>query len=570
MPELRRVSPKSLTLNPQNPRRTPTSKDMDRQLVASITAIGLIQPPVVREIDGVLVVRAGDRRTKAAIKAGLKEIDVYVIDGDEAHDPMTAMSENLVRVSMNPVDTWRGIVGLEEQGWNEEGIAGALAVPSRQVRKLKLLGNLHPPMLDYMAKGSMPTDDQLRVIAAASLDEQGEVWKAHKPKKGDAVSWWDVSRSLQKRRILFSAAKFDEDAARENGVIWEEDLFAQAGADNLYTTNADGFFAAQQAHMQATLPPNGSLLTVNEYGTPQLPKGAERVYGAVRDGDQLGHYVDERSGEIQTVPYRLPAPKSKPGTSLPTGAEGSSKTGSETDTVVKLRPDVTQKGLAMIGDLRTDALHKALEDDSIDVHTLLGIVTIALAASNVSVQSPSGFNEPSRIDTLVSICDGGVLTSDDVAIHQAARTMLKLVLSCRENQTQSGVAARIAGDALGANKHLPHMGTEEFLSCLSRGALEAAAKGENVSPGARVKDTRAALVKQTEGATWQFRGARFELMGAEFQKGTHEYRYRPLGTSAGPIDGEDDQEHEGKPGEDDGDAPSRGVDPGLSEMTEAA
>lgn len=81
MPEFRRVSPKSLTLNPDNPRRTPAGKEMDAQLVASILAIGLIQP-VAREIDGQLVIRAGDRRAKAAIKADLKEIDVLVIDGD--------------------------------------------------------------------------------------------------------------------------------------------------------------------------------------------------------------------------------------------------------------------------------------------------------------------------------------------------------------------------------------------------------------------------------------------------------------------------------------------------------
>jgi len=100
MPELRRVITKSLVLNPENPRRTPAGKEMDAQLVASIQAIGIIQPPVAREIDGKLVIRAGDRRTKAAIKAGLTEIDVLVIDGDEARDAMTSMSENLVRVSM--------------------------------------------------------------------------------------------------------------------------------------------------------------------------------------------------------------------------------------------------------------------------------------------------------------------------------------------------------------------------------------------------------------------------------------------------------------------------------------
>lgn len=545
MPELRRVITKSLVLNPENPRRTPAGKEMAAQLVASIQAIGIIQPPVAREIDGKLVIRAGDRRTKAAIKAGLAEIDVLVIDGDENHDAMTSMSENLVRVSMNPVDTWRGIQGLEDQGWNEEGIAGALAIPSRTVRKLKQLGNLHPPMLDFMAKGSMPNDEQLRTIAAASLDEQGEVWKAHKPKKGHDVAWWEVSRCLSKRRISFTAAKFDATASTENGVVWEEDLFAPAGQNNLYTTNVEGFFAAQQAHMQASLPENGSLITVNEYGTPQLPKGAERIYSEPKTGDVLGHFVDERTGEIQTVAFRLPVPKAKPATTGGVDANGLPDQGAPTDddVVVKIRPDVTQKGQAMIGDYRTDALHLALNDGAIPLDTLLGIAVLALAGKNVSVQSPGGYNDPSRLQIMTTICEGGVLSTDTAAIHLAARTMLKAVLFCRTNHTDSGIVARVAGDALCANKHLPHMGSEEFVACLSRGALEVAAKSENVALGVRVKDTRAALVKHTDGSTWQFRGARFELVGQEFAAGTHEYRYSPNGGSSGADpDGEDEGE----------------------------
>ncbi len=119
MAELRSVDPRTLKLNPDNPRKTPVPKEMDRQLVASITAIGLLQPPIVREIDGVLVVRAGDRRTRAAIAAGKDVIDVYVLIGNEEIDAMATMSENLVRCSMGAVDTWRGIEKLEQQGWNE-------------------------------------------------------------------------------------------------------------------------------------------------------------------------------------------------------------------------------------------------------------------------------------------------------------------------------------------------------------------------------------------------------------------------------------------------------------------
>jgi hypothetical protein len=75
-----------------------------------------------------------------------------------------------------------------------------------------------------------------------------------------------------------------------------------------------------------------------------------------------------------------------------------------------------------------------------------------------------------------------------------AREVLSDVLSCRENRSNSGVVARVAGAAVGANEFLPNLATEEFLSCLSRTALEAALQGTSVLPRQRVKDTRAALV----------------------------------------------------------------------------
>ena len=86
MAELRSVDPRTLKPNPNNPRRTPVPPAMDEQLVASIKAIGIIQPPVVREADGELIVKAGGRRVKAAITAELPTIDVLVKnDDDDAH-----------------------------------------------------------------------------------------------------------------------------------------------------------------------------------------------------------------------------------------------------------------------------------------------------------------------------------------------------------------------------------------------------------------------------------------------------------------------------------------------------
>jgi ParB family transcriptional regulator, chromosome partitioning protein len=228
MAELRSVDPRCLKPNPHNPRITPPPAAMDEQLLASIKAIGIIQPPVVTEIDGDLVIKHGTRRVNAAITAGLVPIDVIVADADDGNGPMVSLSENLVRAAMNSVDIWRGIDALEQKGWNEPAIADALALPVRTIKRLKLLAHLHPPMLEVIANGNMPSEDQLRTIAGASRDEQAQVWKKYHPKKGRELCWSEVARALAKRRIPFSAAKFGDDLAQAYGVVWEDDLFAPA------------------------------------------------------------------------------------------------------------------------------------------------------------------------------------------------------------------------------------------------------------------------------------------------------------------------------------------------------
>jgi len=543
MAELRSVDPRTLKPNLNNPRRTPAPPAMDEQLVASIKAIGLIQPPVVREQDGDLVVKAGDRRVRAAIKADLASIDVIVSDSDETHVPMQSLSENLVRASINSVDIWRAIEALEKQGWSEPAIADALALPVRTVQRLKLLAHLHPPMLDVMAQGSMPSEDQLRTIAAAAQDEQAQVWKKHKPKKGHDVYWHDIARALSKQRMPFTAARFGDDLARQYGVVWLDDLFAPAGEESRYTTNVEGFFGAQQEWLQNNLPERGTLLPQNEWGRPVLPKKAEQVHGKPSKTDVVGHYLDTRSGEVMTVVYRMPPEKTKAKTDKPDAVDVPDAPEPKT------RPDVTQRGNAMIGDFRTDALHQALKESAITDQTLIALLVLALAGSNVSVQSGAGAGPWEREAIRNKITEGGVITADDAAIRAAAREMLTTVLSSRDNMSNSGIGARIAGEAIGASAFLPTMATDEFLSCLSRQALERSAVAEGVAVEVRVKDTRARLVERFHGATWHYPGALFALTQEEVVEEAQAARYVP---GHGGSYGDDDA--------DEGAAPEDGLD----------
>jgi ParB family chromosome partitioning protein len=509
MAELRTVDPRTLKPNPNNPRRTPAPQAMEDQLLASIRAIGIIQPPVVREVGGDLVIKAGARRVAAAIRGEMATIDVLVRDTDDTSIPMESLSENLVRAALNNVDIWRAIESLEKQGWNEQGVADALALPLRTVKRLKLLARLHPPMLDVMAKGSMPSEEQLRTIAAASLEEQIQVWKKYKPKKGEDFYWHQLAHALSKRRIPFSAAKFGEDLARAYGVVWEDDLFAPAGEDGRYTTNVDGFFGAQQEWVANSLPEKGTLLTQNEYGQPELPKKAERVYGKAAKGDVLGHYLDPHSGEVKTVAYRMPVAKKA---TKPENADVAERPEAPAS---KVRPDVTGRGSAMIGDLRTDALHQALAENPATDQTLIALLVMALAGRNVSVQGPNPTGAVDRQALGDVITEGGVITSDDDLIRETAREMLVSVLSCRDNMSNSGLVARIAGEAIGATAFLPNMATEEFLSCLSRQALERSAAAAGVRVEVRVKDTRARMVERFKDDTWRFPGGLFALSAEE-------------------------------------------------------
>ena len=502
MAELRSVDPRTLQPNPNNPRTTPVPPAMDEQLLASIKAVGIIQPPCVTPKDNGLMIVVGNRRVKAAIKADLPVIDVLVCDTDEAADAMRSVAENLIRASMTSVDSWRAIVRLEAQCWNEQAIADALALPVRTVRRLKLLAHLHPAMLDVMALGSMPSEEHLRTIAAATREEQAQVWKKHKPKKGQVdVAWYEVARALAKRRMPATAAKFGDDLAKAYGIEWEDDLFAPPSEDSRYTTNVEGFFGAQQEWLQNNLPERGRLLPVDDYGQGQLPKKAERVYGKPGKTDLVGHYIDVRSGEVEAIVYagcprrRRPAsPRTAPKTT--TGAAGS---GDDDDApIARTRPDVTQKGVAMIGDLRTDALHQALADTPIEDDTLLAMLILAFGGDNVSVDSGSDQRGDDRSgDLSYALTEGGtnMLTADRDLLRQAARKML-IGVCCPAGRTARKVDlfARIAGEAIGASLRLPNMATEEFLSCLSRGALSPVARAESVStslPARRISRGRA-------------------------------------------------------------------------------
>ncbi len=494
--ELRTVDPRTLKTNPNNPRRMAAGEHADAQMVANIKAVGILQPPLVRPKGKDLEIVAGHRRVAAAIAAGFGEVLVLVRGPNAGDDGVCALSENVVRAQMGPVDQWRAIEAMVSADWTEEAIAIALALPVRTLRRLRLLAAILPAMLNQMALGDMPGESHLRIIAAASRDEQAAAWKKLKPKKGQQAAWHEVSRVLAKRTLPAKAARFGDDLAQAYGITWTDDLFVPAGEDGRTTDQVDQFLAAQGEWLACNLPEGGHLAELDQYGDPKLPREAMRSYGKPRPGDHVACYVCTRTGEVQQVAYHMPEPRR---------GQGSPGTGSEKP-VPKPRPDITGKGVDMIGALRTDALHQALRESAIPDPVLMSLLVLGLGAQNVQVHSGAAQKDHgSRAGIAGRLTEGGVLTQDMEALRTAARAMLVEVLSCRTNMSQSGMNARYAGAAIGADAFLPNMATADFLKCLSKQALERTASANGVAPRNTGKETRCASARSRSEASSTFR-----------------------------------------------------------------
>jgi ParB family chromosome partitioning protein len=122
----RRLPTGSLRPNARNPRRTFPNAELD-ELAASLRERGIIQPIVVRSLrgapDGYEII-AGERRWRAAQRAGLHEVPVVVVEATDAEALQLAIIENVQRADLNPLEEAEGYRALmDEFGNSQEEIA---------------------------------------------------------------------------------------------------------------------------------------------------------------------------------------------------------------------------------------------------------------------------------------------------------------------------------------------------------------------------------------------------------------------------------------------------------------
>ncbi len=173
----RRLPTGSLRPNARNPRRTFANAELD-ELVASLRERGIIQPIVVRPLRGVAdgyEIIAGERRWRAAQRAGLHEVPVVIIEATDAEALQLAIIENVQRADLNPLEEAEGYRALvEEFGSSQEEIAKTVGKSRSYIANTLRLLKLSDPVKAYIHSGKLTAGHARMLIGAPNAEELAE------------------------------------------------------------------------------------------------------------------------------------------------------------------------------------------------------------------------------------------------------------------------------------------------------------------------------------------------------------------------------------------------------------
>src|SRR5262249_39407434 len=154
-PEILEIPLERIRPNPYQPRVHFAEEAME-ELAATIREHGVLQPVVVRRAGAAYVLIAGERRLRAAERAGLEMIPAIVRDVDERQMLEMALVENIQREDINPVEAARAYQRLaEEFGLTHAEIARRTGKSRSAVVNTMRLLQLPPDVLTEVEEGRL-------------------------------------------------------------------------------------------------------------------------------------------------------------------------------------------------------------------------------------------------------------------------------------------------------------------------------------------------------------------------------------------------------------------------------
>ena len=185
--------------NREQPRRAFDEESLD-ELANSIKTYGVLQPIIVNKRDEYYEIVAGERRWRAAKKAGLEEMPCIIKDDiTERANKEIALIENLQRVDLNPIDKAKGLKELiDDYGMTQKELADSIGISRSNIANSVRILNLDPRVIKLAEDGKLTEGHCRNLVMIEDPDKQ---YKAAMNiiAKGESVR--DIERKVKNNKV---------------------------------------------------------------------------------------------------------------------------------------------------------------------------------------------------------------------------------------------------------------------------------------------------------------------------------------------------------------------------------
>jgi ParB family chromosome partitioning protein len=169
-----KVSVRLIDSNPAQPRQD-FDPDELKSLAESLSAHGLLQPLVVRQVGERYQLVAGERRLRAAALAGWSDVPVHVVEADDRQMAELAIVENLQRKDLNALEKAASFQNyIQEYGCTQEELAGRLKLDRSTIANLIRLLELPETVQEAIRRGKITQGHARALLPLGDEREQVE------------------------------------------------------------------------------------------------------------------------------------------------------------------------------------------------------------------------------------------------------------------------------------------------------------------------------------------------------------------------------------------------------------
>ena len=229
MSEMSEIAIADIVPNPTQP-RTEFDEEALEELADSIRQLGLIQPITVKRDGDKYIIISGERRWRAAEKAGLSVLPAYIREVDDTTLHAMALVENIQREDLNAIEISLGMQRLiEECGLTQEALAERLGKKRSTVANYLRLLNL-PEEVQFAIKGGIISMGHAKaIVSVESKAKQLSLLKRCVKSNLSVRQLEELVRLLSEKRQKVATSAIDEEYPESYGRLVEylEKFFSQ-------------------------------------------------------------------------------------------------------------------------------------------------------------------------------------------------------------------------------------------------------------------------------------------------------------------------------------------------------